>query len=238
MAQCFTYKHPTAAVGQGGYGHAESPGLFLASRHAERAFTSEYCFLRPSRLRPVSPWVWSLLASAYPCTRLEGGVNCFVGTMRCSQQRLGPGPLLGTYSKTLVLFWEGLGPGAATDELCIPSHTWSREHGESPGLPHAAKSGSRILVRDLRDLPGTILRLGTRALVPEVPLVRLRSVTTISPSPFASALAPWTMLLCFSRKHPCTIPSHVLTPRRAQATWHLITLRNTMLPFGILPFGV
>ena len=236
MAQCFSYKHPTAAVGQGGYGLAESPGPFLASRHAERASASEYCFLRPSRLRPVWPWVWSLLASAYPCTWLEGGVDCFVGTMRCSQQRRDPWPLLGTYSKTLVLLLEDLGPGAATDELWIPSHTWSREHGESPGLPTLPRAAPGFSVRDVRDLPGTGLRLGTRVLVPEVPLVRLRSVTTISPSPFASALAPWTMLLCFSRKHPCTIPSHVLTPRRAQATWHLITLKNTMLPFGILPF--
>lgn len=35
MAQSFTYKHPAAVVGQGGYGLAESPGLFLAFRHAE-----------------------------------------------------------------------------------------------------------------------------------------------------------------------------------------------------------
>jgi len=144
MAQCFTYKHPVVAVGQGGYGLAESPGLFLASRHAERASACEYCFLRPRRLRPVSPSVWSLLASAYPCTWLESGVDCFVGTMRCSRQRLDPGSLLGTYRKTLVLLLAGLGPGAATTNFgsrIIPGHV-SMEN--SPVSPRCQESGSRI----------------------------------------------------------------------------------------------
>jgi len=116
MTQCFKH-HSAAAVGQGGYGLAESPGLFLAPRHAERAFACEYCFPRPRRLRPVWPWVWSLLVSVCPCTWMEGGVDCFAGTMRCLQQRLDPGTPWTHTAKpypTLMLLLECLGPGAAT----------------------------------------------------------------------------------------------------------------------------
>ena len=86
MAYCFTY-HSTVAACQGGDGLAELPGLFLAPRTCGESLCMENIVsLGPSRLRPVSPSEWSLLATAYPCTWEACGLDCFAGTMRSPQR--------------------------------------------------------------------------------------------------------------------------------------------------------
>ena len=134
MAQCFTYKHPTAAVGQGGYGLAESPGLFLAPRTCGESLCIRILF---SEAKPSETGIalgMELVSICIPLHMVGKWRRLFRWYNALFTTAAGPRVPLGHIPQNLGAAFGRFRSRRRHNELWIPSRIRSRDFGESPGL--------------------------------------------------------------------------------------------------------